>query len=104
MGGPAVGKVVLAAFFSVLSIGAPAAPPVRSVRATGVVRAVHTVMVQVPRIEGQGGNLTLAQLIENGKVVTPGDSLAIFDRTAEIIRLREAQAKFDDLRHQVEQK
>lgn len=75
-----------------------------SVRATGVVRAVHSVMVQVPRIEGQGGNLTLAALIENGKVVTVGEPLASFDRTGELQRLREAQAKYDDLKHQVDQK
>jgi multidrug resistance efflux pump len=61
-------------------------------------------MVQVPRIEGQGGNLTLAALIENGKVVPAGELLATFDRTGEFIKLREAQAKYDDLKHQVEQK
>jgi multidrug resistance efflux pump len=61
-------------------------------------------MVQVPRIEGQGGNLTLASLTENGKIVSEGESLAVFDRVAELIRLRDAQAKYDDLRHQVEQK
>jgi HlyD family secretion protein len=74
------------------------------VRATGVIRAVHSVLVQVPRVEGQGGQLTLATLIENGSVVHEGDSLAAFDRTNQIRLLREAQAKFDDLSHQVEQK
>ena len=96
-----IGAVLLAGAVTPLAV---ADSPVRSVRATGVVRAVHSVMVQVPRIEGQGGNLTLATLIENGKVVPVGELLATFDRIAEIIRLREAQAKFDDLRHQVEQK
>ncbi len=74
------------------------------VRATGVIRAVHSVLVQVPRIEGQGGQLTLATLIENGETVHEGDSVATFDRTNQIRLLREAQAKFDDLGHQVEQK
>jgi HlyD family secretion protein len=83
---------------------AAADPPTHRVRATGVVRAVHSVMVQVPRIEGQGGNLTLAALIENGKVVPVGELLATFDRTGELKLLREAQAKYDDLKHQVEQK
>jgi multidrug resistance efflux pump len=82
----------------------PTSAETHSVRATGVIRAVHTVMVQVPRIEGQGGNLTLAALIENGKVVPAGELLATFDRTGEFIKLREAQAKYDDLKHQVEQK
>lgn len=79
-------------------------PPTRRVRATGVVRAVHSVLVQVPRIEGQGGNLTLAALITNGTSVPSGELLATFDRTKELVLLREAQAKFDDLKHQVEQK
>jgi HlyD family secretion protein len=37
-------------------------------------------------------------------VVRPGDLLAEFDRTDQLKLAREAQAKFDDLRHQVEQK
>ena len=97
-----VGAVLLAVFGAAPSVAADSVA--HRVRATGVIRAVHTVMVQVPRIEGQGGNLTLAALIENGKVVPAGELLATFDRTSEIIRLREAQAKYDDLKHQVEQK
>jgi multidrug resistance efflux pump len=95
------GVVLLAVALTPL-IGADSS--VRSVRATGVIRAVHSVMVQVPRIEGQGGNLTLATMIENGQIVQAGDSLATFDRTAEILRLLDAQSKYDDLKHQVEQK
>jgi multidrug resistance efflux pump len=75
-----------------------------SVRATGVVRAVNSVSVMVPRIEGQGGNLTLATLAENGATVAPGDSLATFDRANELKLLRDAQTKFDDLEHQIEEK
>jgi multidrug resistance efflux pump len=83
---------------------AAADPPPRSVRATGIIRAVHTQTVLVPRIEGLGGNLTLATLAENGTMVSPGDSLATFDRSNEIKLLLEAQTKFDDLLHQIEQK
>jgi multidrug resistance efflux pump len=75
-----------------------------SVRATGVVRAVNSITVLVPRIEGQGGNLTLATLAENGATVAPGDSLATFDRAAELKLLRDAETKFDDLEHQIEEK
>ena len=74
------------------------------IRVSGTVQAVHAVTVQVPRIEGQGGNLTLTRLVENGAVVKEGDILAEFDRTSELKSAREAQSKFDDLRHQVEQK
>jgi multidrug resistance efflux pump len=76
----------------------------RSVRATGVVRAVNSISVMVPRIEGQGGNLTLATLAENGATVAIGDSLATFDRANELKLLRDAQTKFDDLEHQIEEK
>lgn len=75
-----------------------------SVRVSGTIQAVRSVLVQVPRTEGQGGNLTLTSLIENGATVHSGDLLAEFDRTNELKLAREAQAKYDDLSHQVEQK
>jgi multidrug resistance efflux pump len=54
--------------------------------------------------EGKGGNLTLTKLIGNGAKVHSGDLLAEFDRTNELKLAREAEAKYDDLTHQVEQK
>ena len=62
------------------------------------------VSVQVPRITGQGGQLTLVQLIPNGASVETGDTVAEFDSTPQIKAQRDAQAKYDDLSHQVEQK
>jgi multidrug resistance efflux pump len=82
---------------------AGAAPP-HPIRATGIIRAVNSVTVLVPRIEGQGGNLALATIAENGAIVAPGDSLATFDRANELKLLREAQTKFDDLARQIEEK
>jgi membrane fusion protein (multidrug efflux system) len=79
-------------------------PPPRVVRATGVIEAVHSLDVRVPLIEGQGGNVTLTKLTPNGVHVRPGELLAEFDSTAEVKAQREAQAKYDDLSHQVEQK
>ncbi|HKW99354.1 MAG TPA: efflux RND transporter periplasmic adaptor subunit [Bryobacteraceae bacterium] len=76
----------------------------RRVRATGVVQAVRAFNVMVPRIAGQGGNLTLTALIPNGSTVKTGDLLARFDRTQEMEAAREANAKYQDLEHQVEQK
>ncbi len=75
-----------------------------AIRLTGTIQAVHSVTVQVPRIQGQGGNLTLTRLVQNGAVVKEGDVLAEFDRSNELKLAREAQSKFDDLSHQVEQK
>lgn len=81
---------------------APKGPAI--MRLNGSIRAVRAFTIQVPRVQGQGGNLTLIKLIPNGASVRTGDSLAEFDDTAELKALRDAQAKFDDLSHQVEQK
>lgn len=75
------------------------------VRATAKVRAVRSYAVQVPQMSGhQGGQLTLTKLIANGAEVHEGDIVAEFDRTQELENARQAEAKYDDLSHQVEQK
>lgn len=75
-----------------------------TIRVTGTVEAVRSVTVQVPFIEGQGSNVTLARLVQNGASVKEGDLLAEFDRTDQLKAAREAEAKYGDLAHQVEQK
>jgi multidrug resistance efflux pump len=90
--------VLYAALYAATSSPRPA------IRATGTIRAIHSVTVMVPRIEGQGGNLTLATIAENGSMVKIGDSLATFDRANELKLLRDAQTKLDDLLHQIEEK
>jgi multidrug efflux pump subunit AcrA (membrane-fusion protein) len=89
-------------------------PSARNIRATGTIEAARSFTVQVPRVEGgqtQGGGggggnprLTLVRLVPNGATVKEGDLLAEFDRTAQLDAAREAQAKYDDLSHQVRQK
>lgn len=74
------------------------------IRLTGTVQAVHSFVVQVPAIRGQGGNLTLTKLVSGGATVRQGDILAEFDPTAQLQAERDTEAKFDDLRHQIEQK
>lgn len=82
-----------------------AAAPVPRIRATGTVEALRSFTISVPRISGQQqGNLTLTKLALNGAKVQPGDIIAEFDHTAQIKAAREAEAKVDDLSHQVEQK
>jgi multidrug resistance efflux pump len=71
---------------------------------TGTVQAVHSLVVRTPAIQGQGGNLTLTRLATNGSAVRQGDILAEFDPTAELQAERDAEAKFDDLKHQIESK
>jgi multidrug efflux pump subunit AcrA (membrane-fusion protein) len=83
---------------------APAATTNREIRLTGVVEAIHASKVTVPQIIGQGGRLTLTQLIPNGARVRQGDVIAQFDPAAQFEAAFTAQTKFDDLGHQVDQK
>jgi HlyD family secretion protein len=76
----------------------------REVRVTGTIQAVHFSKVLVPPIYGQGGSLTLTRIIPNGSRVKEGDPIAEFDATQQQDSARDAQAKFDDLGHQVDQK
>lgn len=73
-------------------------------RLNGTVHAVHVFAVQVPQITGQGGRITLTRLVPNGSRVQKDGLLVEFDRTQQLDNAREAQAKFDDLGHQVDQK
>jgi len=83
----------------------PSQPPARrQIRATGTVQAVHVSNIQVPAVTGQGGKMTLTSLVPNGSRVKQGDVLAEFDRVQQLDNARDANAKFDDLGHQVEQK
>lgn len=78
------------------------------VRATGTIQAVRAYTVQVPQVtgqvSGQPNRLILVKLVPNGAKVEKGDTLAEFDRTSQLDAAREAQAKFEDLSHQVRQK
>ena len=76
----------------------------RQVRSNGTVQAVHAFTIRVPQIHGQSGDMTLTRLIPTGAAVKEGDILAEFDRMKQVDVAREAQAKFEDLRHQVDQR
>jgi HlyD family secretion protein len=103
--------------FIVLTSCSRSAPPVahaaepasalrvkRETRLTGILEATHSSKILVPQIWGQGGPMTLTKLIPNGSRVKEGDLVAVFDSTTQIDQARDAQAKFEDLGHQVEQK
>jgi hypothetical protein len=83
---------------------AAAAPLNREVRLTGTILAIHSSKILVPQIYGQTGPVTLTHIIDNGAQVKEGDLIAAFDATDQIDKARDAQAKFDDLGHQVDQK
>jgi multidrug resistance efflux pump len=85
---------------------APAEPPrlTREVRVTGTVEAVHSTKILVPQIYGQYNRMTLTKIIPNGSHVKENDLIATFDATQQIDTARDAQAKYEDLGHQVEQK
>ncbi|MGJ5816439.1 HlyD family secretion protein [Paludibaculum fermentans] len=77
------------------------------IRATGKVKAVREFTVQVPQIAGltgQSSRLTVTKIIASGSKVEAGDVLAEFDQTQQLDNAREAQAKLDDLNHQIAQK
>jgi len=76
----------------------------RVMRSNGSIQAVNAQTVRVPQIEGQSGNLTLTKLIPGGSEVKSGDILAEFDRTKQVDDAHAAQAKYEDLRHQVDQR
>jgi HlyD family secretion protein len=76
----------------------------RQIRSSCVVQAVQAVQVVVPRIQAQSSYLTLTQLIPTGSRVKEGDLIATFDAATQLDAARDAQAKFEDLGHQVEQK
>jgi HlyD family secretion protein len=76
----------------------------REIQITGLIQAVHSVKIVVPQIQGQFGNMTLTRLIPNGTRVKEGDLIATFDPATQLDAARDAQAKFEDLHHQVEQK
>ena len=76
----------------------------RVVRSTGTVEAINALTIRVPQIESQVAELTLIKLIPGGAEVKTGDLLAEFDRTKEVDNTREAQAKYEDLQHQVDQR
>lgn len=90
---------------------AASAPPVadsprlrREIRITGLVQAVHSVKVAAPILQGQMSTMTLTGLIPNGSRVKEGDLIATLDATQQMDAARDAQAKFEDLGHQAEQK
>jgi len=76
----------------------------RTVRSNGVIQAVNALTIRVPQIYGQGGNMTVTRIAATGAEVKEGDVLAEFDRTKLVDNARDAQARFEDLRHQVEQR
>lgn len=101
---PKIHRFAWVAAFCMFVIECMAAAPKGSVRSTGTIQPLESITVQVPRIEGQGGNLTLMKLTANGTTVRQGELLAEFDETKELQALRDASAKFEDLSHQVDQK
>jgi multidrug resistance efflux pump len=87
------------------SSGATAPPDIkRDIRITGVVQAVHSKKILVPQITGQYNQMTLTHIVPNGTKVAEGDPIASFDATAQMDAARDANAKFDDLGHQADQK
>jgi len=68
------------------------------------VEAVHATKILVPQITGQYNQMTLTHIVANGTRVDKDDLIASFDATTQMDAARDANAKFDDLGHQADQK
>ena len=111
--------VCVCALVLAVSCGRPSAPPVaeaasptpvplaaaakREIRLSGALEAVRSTKIVVPTIYGSGGQQTLTRLVANGVRVKAGDIIAEFDPTQQLDSARDAQARYEDLGHQVEQ-
>jgi multidrug resistance efflux pump len=76
----------------------------REIRVTGVIQAVHATKIMVPQITGSTSQMTLTHIVANGTRVEKGTIIATFDATTQMDAVRDANAKFDDLGHQADQK
>jgi HlyD family secretion protein len=76
----------------------------REIRVTGIVQAVHSTKILVPQITGNYNQMTLTHIVANGTRVEVGDPIASFDATAQMDAARDANAKYEDLGHQADQK
>ena len=76
----------------------------REIRVTGVIQAVHATKIMVPQITGNNNQMTLTHIVPNGTRVEQGAIIATFDATTQMDAVRDANAKFDDLGHQADQK
>lgn len=84
---------------------APASPAdAPNVRLNGVIAAVRSTRVIVPRLSGPATRLTLTSLIPNGAMVEAGDVVVQFDPLVYLGLARQAAAEFEDLSYQVRQK
>jgi HlyD family secretion protein len=76
----------------------------REARLSGIVEAVRSSRVGVPQLMGQNNRMTLTRIVANGARVSEGDVIAEFDALEQIDAARTANAKQEDLDHQVQQK
>jgi HlyD family secretion protein len=76
----------------------------REIRVSGVIQAVHATKIMVPQITGNLSQMTLTHIVPNGTRVEQGTIIATFDATTQMDAVRDANAKFDDLGHQADQK
>lgn len=76
----------------------------RTMRATGLIRALESQSVRVPQLSGTGIRLTVTHIITSGSKVSKDDILAQFDPTSLLDAERDAKAKLDDLSHQLDQR
>jgi HlyD family secretion protein len=72
-------------------------------RATGTIQPVAAVTIAVPQLY-DAGELVLTRIAASGTRVQKGGVVVEFDRTKVLDKARDAQANYEDLLHQVEQR
>lgn len=77
----------------------------RVLRLTGRVNAVESYTIEAPRLSRQvSGSMIITKILPTGTSVKKGDILVEFDNQNQLTNIRDREAEFDDLVHQIEKK
>ena len=77
----------------------------RVLRLTGRVNAVESYTIEAPRLARQmSGSMTITKILPTGTSVKKGDILVEFDNQNQLNNIRDREADYDNLVHQIEKK
>lgn len=77
----------------------------RVLRLTGRVNAVESYTIEAPRLARQiSGSMTITKILPTGTSVKKGDILVEFDNQNQLNNIRDREAEYDNLVHQIEKK
>jgi HlyD family secretion protein len=77
----------------------------RVLRLTGRVNAVESYTIEAPRLARQmSSSMTITKILPTGTSVKKGDTLVEFDNQNQLNNIRDREAEYDNLVHQIEKK